>query len=191
MGGRCEAHYIGEHNAKCYYYDFTSLYPDVGRRRLPYGRPKKVEGRRVDRWNKHYKQNKGLPLIIGMMKFRIRTKDFDALPIHGIKINSKLIFPHFENWTELTLWSNEFNYANSLNIYEYELIEAVHFGDREMMRKEDKESFWEDGILKSFFEDAVEKKALAKKDKKPALAQSYKIVANSGYGFWGLNANVD
>ena len=191
MGGRCEAHFIGEHSDKCYYYDFTSLYPDVGRRRLPYGRPKKVEGRRVDRWNKHYKQNKGLPLIIGMMKFRIRTKDFDALPIHGIKINSKLIFPHFENWTELTLWSNEFNYANSLNIYEYELIEAVHFGDREMMRKDDKESFWEEGILKSFFEDAVEKKALAKKDKKPALAQSYKIVANSGYGFWGLNANGD
>jgi hypothetical protein len=37
----------------------------------------------------------------------------------------------------------------------------------------------------------VNKKAIAKKNGQPALAQAYKIIANSGYGFWGLNANGD
>ena len=192
MGGRCEAHYIGEWMKNCYYYDFTSLYPDVGRCRLPYGKPYKIEKERIEKWNRMYKKDKRkLPLIVGMMKFKIRTIDFDALPIHGIKVNHKLTFPHFKDWTEITLWANEFNYANSLDVYEYELIDAIHFGEQMVIKKSQKDNFWNEGFLKGFFEDAVNKKALAKKAKKPALAQSYKIIANSGYGFWGLNANGD
>ncbi len=191
MGGRCEAHMIGELKSNCYYYDFTSLYPDVGRRRLPYGLPAKVSKERIDRWNSRYKSGGRLPLIIGMMKFKITTKDFDALPIHGIKKDGKLLFPHFKKPTELTLWANEFHYGHSLDIYEYELLEAIHFGEQNAIRKSEKENFWDEGILSGFFTEAVDKKALAKKQKKPALAQSYKIVANSGYGFWGLNANGD
>jgi hypothetical protein len=191
-GGRCEAHYIGEWKENCYYYDFTSLYPDVGRKRLPYGKPERVPKDRIKRWNTRYKENKHrLPLINGMMKFRIKTIDFDALPIHGIKRNHKLIFPHFEEWTEITLWSYEFIYANGLDVYEYELLDAIHFGHSLCIKKSEKETYWDEGFLKAFFEDAVNKKAKAKKDKKPALAQSYKIIANSGYGFWGLNANGD
>ena len=191
MGGRCEAHIIGELNSNCYYYDFTSLYPDVGRKRLPYGKPEKINKMKLDRWNRRYKEGKILPLIVGMMKFKITTKDFNALPIHGIKRDGKLLFPHFKTPTELTLWANEFNYGHSLGIYEYELLEAIHFGEQGAIRRDEKENFWDEGILSGFFTDAVEKKALAKKQKKPALAQSYKIVANSGYGFWGLNANGD
>ena len=191
MGGRCEAHYIGEFNKKCYYYDFTSLYPDVGRKRLPYGKPNRLERSRIGVWNDRYKNGGKLPLIIGMMKVRVRTTDFDALPIHSIKMEGKLLFPHFKEWIELTLWANEFNYAHSLNIYEYELIDAIHFGEQCSIRRNEKETFWDEGVLSGFFTEAVEKKALAKKQKKPALAQSYKIVANSGYGFWGLNANGD
>lgn len=191
MGGRCEAHYIGEHKADLFYFDFTSLYPDVGRRRMPYGRPERVNKERIARWNERIKTGKRLPLIIGMMKFNIRTKDFTKLPLHGIKREGKLLFPHFKEWTELTLWANEFNYGNTLDMYEYELIDAIHFGEQQQIHRGERETFWDDGILKGFFTEAVDKKALAKEQKKPALAQSYKIVANSGYGFWGLNANGD
>jgi hypothetical protein len=51
FGGRCEAFYIGEQKKKLYYYDFTSLYPDVGRCRLPYGEPIKLTNCRIQRWN--------------------------------------------------------------------------------------------------------------------------------------------
>ena len=191
-GGRCEAHYIGEWDKNCYYYDFTSLYPDVGRKRLPYGKPYKVDEKRIEKWNRQYNENKQrLPLINGMMKFLIKTVDFDALPIHGIKRNNKLIFPHFDEWTEITLWSYEFIYANSLDIYEYKLLDAIHFGEQMVIKRSERKTYWDEGFLKDFFEDAVSKKAIAKKNKKPALAQSYKIIANSGYGFWGLNANGD
>ena len=215
VGGRCEAHFIGEHKEKTFYYDFTSLYPDVGRKRLPYGKPFMVCQSTIDKFNdrvnkplviKKSKYGRGdfeekLPTIVGMMKFKVKTIDFDALPIHGIKKDGKLIFPTFENWTEITLWSNEFNYAYSLGIYEYKLESAISYiygghGDypngRPIRRCENRNgSFWDEGILKNFFTEAVDKKALAKEQKKPALAQSYKIVANSGYGFWGLNANGD
>jgi hypothetical protein len=36
------------------------------------------------------------------------------------------------------------------------------------------------------FEDAFKRKAGAKRNGNPALAQVWKIIANSGYGFWGL-----
>lgn len=190
-GGRCEAFMIGELKTNCYYYDFTSLYPDVGRRRMPYGLPEFITAERTKRWNDAYKNKTKLPLIIGMMRFMIRTKDFNALPIHGIKRHHKLIFPHFGEWTEITLWANEFNYAHSLDIYEYELLEAIHFGDQMCKKKTDGDEFWDEGILSAFFTDGVEKKSLAKKAKKLALALCYKIIINSGYGFWGLNANGD
>jgi len=190
-GGRCEAFMIGELNSDCYYYDFTSLYPDVGRRRLPYGRPEYVGEERIRRWNNCYKENRKLPLVVGMMKFKIKTKNFEMLPVHGIKRNHKLLFPQFKEWVYITLWSNEFNYGHELDMYDYELVEAIHFGEQTCIKRSERDTFWDEGMLSPFFTDAVDKKALAKKQKKPALAQSYKIVANSGYGFWGLNANGD
>jgi len=194
LGGRCEAHYIGEWDKKCYYYDFTSLYPDVARKIVPYGTPFYYQRYEVDRWNKLYKEKKPLPLFVGMMKFKVKTKDFNALPIYGIKRENKLLFPHFGEWTEITIWSNEFNYANQLDIYDHILIDAIKFRMNGQMnyKKGERLSYWnEEGILAPFFEDAVDRKAKAKKDKKLALAQCWKIVANSGYGFWGLNANGD
>ena len=37
-----------------------------------------------------------------------------------------------------------------------------------------------------FFTDAFKKKAAASKIGNEAMTQIYKIIANSGYGFWGL-----
>ena len=209
FGGRCEAFYIGEQKKKLYYYDFTSLYPDVGRCRLPYGEPVKYDN--VDRWNEWYKLNKtykggiGLTPIRGVVKVKVKTKNFDALPLHACKDNHRLTFAHFNDWTELTMWYRELEYGISLDIYEYELIDAIEFkgghhtyitteymnGPMNKKGKKDKHTFWNEGLLKDFFEDAVNKKAIAKKNGQPALAQAYKIIANSGYGFWGLNADGD
>lgn len=207
FGGRCEAFYIGEMKKKLYYYDFTSLYPDVGRCRLPYGEPKEVEEYVIDRWNEWYKSGRFMNLspIRGIVKVRVKTKNYDALPLHACKDNHRLTFAHFGEWTELTMWYRELEYGIGLDIYEYELIAGIEFlgghhtyvltsymnSPANKKNKKDREHFWNEGILKDFFEDAVNKKALAKKNGQPALAQAYKIIANSGYGFWGLNANGD
>lgn len=197
-GGRNEAHYIGEWNKKCYYYDFTSLYPDVARRRVPYGKPQMFYGSDVDKWNNRYKNKIPLRRFVGIMRFKVKTKDFNALPIYGIKKDHKLLFPHFKEWTEISVWSNEFNYANELDIYDHILLEGISFSmegwnDYHKNEKDgNRETYWKGkGILANFFTDAVERKATAKAEKKLALAQCWKIVANSGYGFWGLNANGD
>ena len=183
-GGRCEAFYIGEIIKKVYYYDFTSLYPDVGRCYLPYGEPIKLRSK-VETFNECYKQGHPLPLIKGIVKMRVKTKNFDALPLHAKRIGGKLLFSHFEDWTEITMWYRELLYGVELDIYEYEMIEGVEFGSAIMPQRYrssthesgknwSRETFWKsDGILKEFFEDAVDKKAEAKKNGQPALAQDY------------------
>ena len=191
-GGRNEAFFIGEFMGKTYYNDFTSLYPDVGRCRLPFGKPNRWTKKDVSNWNKRYKEGKNPQLCIGIVKMKVKTKDFSILPLHAIKSEGKLLFPHYENETELYLWYNEFLYGNSLGQYEYELVEAISFGEPQFsIKKSEKETFWKEGVLHDFFNDAFEKKGRAKAEGKLALAQCYKIVANSGYGFWGLNARGD
>ena len=212
-GGRCEAFYIGEQMKKLYYYDFTSLYPDVGRKFLPYGKPIRLTEKQIQNWMNRYngdldKMNRmyrdtpkfqkytlkewreSLRVIKGIVKVRVKTKDFKALPLHAIKNKDRLTFAHFAEWTELTLWYRELIYGISLDIYDYELIDGIEFEGGKCAYK-DKDKFWDEGILKNFFTDAVEKKAKAKKAGQPAMAQAYKIIANSGYGFWGLNADGD
>ena len=210
-GGRCEAFYIGERTTKLYYYDFTSLYPDVGRMFIPYGKPVRMDTEDIETWNERYKSNTEdgtnlqYQLKKAMVKVKVKTKDFDALPLHAIKSGQRLTFAHFEDWMEITMWYRELLYGISLDIYEYELVDGINFegGQRAFVKTsymnsqankkgdKDKDRFWDEGILKDFFEDAVSKKAKAKKAGQPAMAQAYKIIANSGYGFWGLNADGD
>lgn len=192
FGGRNEAFFIGEQKTKIYYNDFTSLYPDVGRNRLPYGKPKKWSKTDIRKWNERLKEGKNPRPILGIIKVRAKTKRFDILPLHGFRKDNKLLFPHLVNPTEIYLWYNEFLYGHSLDAYEYELIDAISFGDPIFgIKKSEKETFWKNGVLSEFFNDAFDKKGKAKADGKLALAQCYKIVANSGYGFWGLNARGD
>jgi hypothetical protein len=233
-GGRCEAFYIGEQIKKLYYYDFTSLYPDVGRKFVPYGEPKRVSEKFIEKWMNIYNGNKdiliersplhlrefykkkyekrtikewreNLPLIKGIVKVLVRTKDFKALPLHALKHKHRLTFAHFAEWTELTMWFRELLYGIELDIYEYKLIDAIEFDGghcyvatdymndpiKNKKNAKDREHFFDEGILKDFFTDSVERKADAKKAGQPAMAQAYKIIANSGYGFWGLNADGD
>ena len=210
-GGRNESLFIGREKKKLYYFDFTSLYPHTARFRVPYGRPYELHSEDIENLNKRGKEKgweealkNNFPL--GMIRVKMKTTDTTKLPLHGIKRDGKLLFPNYENWTENTLWTSEMVYGASLNMYDYEILGAVCFappdrnygGDLEKqdrgiwsMRKDEKEDFWSspNGVLKDFFEDAFRGKADAKREGKLALAFAEKIIANSGYGFWGINVN--
>jgi hypothetical protein len=239
-GGRNESLYIGRKLGKLYYFDFTSLYPDVARYRVPYGRPYLLTENGINILNEKRAgytlregtaQEKVYPprswseiftttFPLGMIRVRMKTKPdkYNELPLHAIKRDGKLLFPVYENWTENTVWTSELIYGAELDIYDYEILGGVCFAaDRpygsyelstfangeldghtkyasELYRKknnEDMEDFFQspNGILCDFFEDAFNGKAAAKKAGKEALAFAEKIIANSGYGFWGINVN--
>jgi hypothetical protein len=167
-GGRNECFKLGNYeadaNKKLYYMDFTSLYPSVGRKKLPYGEPKDTTFNNIND-EPIRKLPKG---YFGFVKCKIRTKDRSALPKHCIYKDSRLIFPIFDEWETLTIFTPEIDYA----IYEYEFIKGVSFNSSNFLDK--------------FFTDGFNKKAKAKKDHQPALTASFKTVINSGYGFWAL-----
>lgn len=157
FGGRVECHKMGKIQ-KAYYYDFTSLYPDVGRKFLPYGEPKMIK----------INSDKLPEGFFGWVRCKVKTKNKKAVPKHAILNNSRLIFPICENWTEMNLFSEELDY----DIYDYQFIEGVKFEKAKFKKK--------------FFNDGFIKKAKSKANGNPAMAQAYKIIINSGYGFWGL-----
>lgn len=157
FGGRVECHKLGK-IFKAYYYDFTSLYPDVGRNYLPYGEPEMIK-------INSDKLPKG---FFGWVSCMIKTKNKKAIPKHGMLKDSRLIFPIFENWTSINLFSEELDFS----IYDYKFIDGVKFKKAKFKKR--------------FFNDGFHNKAKAKREGNPAMAQAYKIIINSGYGFWGL-----
>ena len=98
----------------------------------------------------------------------VKTKRKDFIPKHSMLKGSRLIFPIFEKWTEINVFSEEMDYEQ----YEYKFLQLVKF--KKAMFK------------RSFFDDGFMNKAKAKASGNPAMAQAYKIIINSGYGFWGL-----
>lgn len=158
FGGRVECFQIGEVD-RCYYYDFTSLYPDVGRKLLPYGEPEIVKLNKAKKLDKSF---------FGWVECLVRTKNTKHIPKHAVLKDDRLIFPIFENWTKINLFSEELDYQQ----YEYEFITGVKFKKSRIKQK--------------FFNDGFRNKAKAKAEGNPAMAQAYKIIINSGYGFWGL-----
>jgi len=158
FGGRVECFQMGEVD-KCYYYDFTSLYPDVGRKYLPYGEPEIVKFNKAKELDKDF---------FGWVECLVKTKNTKHIPKHAVIKDDRLIFPIFENWTKINLFSEELDYEQ----YEYEFITGIKFKKSRIKQK--------------FFNDGFRNKAKAKAEGNPAMAQAYKIIINSGYGFWGL-----
>ena len=176
FGGRNECFKLGTQvTGKVYYYDFTSLYPAMGCNLLPYGKPEWVDGIHDDP-----SRSDGINIhdFFGFTEVYVRTKEdaFSRKPIHAVLENSKLLFKHFKTWTKLTLFSEEIEYGLSNDMYEYK------FDDCKGIK------FKQGCIMKKFFEDCFEKKAQAKQNGQSAMELTYKIIANSGYGFWGLRA---
>ena len=68
----------------------------------------------------------------------------------------------------MNLFSEELDFEE----YDYEFITGIKFKKARFKQR--------------FFNEGFVKKAEAKANNNPAMAQAYKIIINSGYGFWGL-----
>jgi hypothetical protein len=169
FGGRNEVFKLREVGDKAYYYDFTSLYPAVAQNYLPFGEPEWVQ---VD-------SQKKFDRFFGFCDVWVKSKDFSKKPIHAhlmpVKSSKRLVFAHYKDWTKMRLFSQEIRLGMKSGVYEYK------FDDECLGIKFSSKPF-----LKDFFKQCFEKKATAKKEGHDALSQTYKIIANSGYGFWGL-----
>ena len=161
-GGRVEIFHLGRvPGDKFYYYDFTSLYPAMGIKDLPFGEPVWVN--KFDVFE-HF----GFASVL----VKSRENMLHKTPLHGLKEDGKLLFRHFQEWTPLTLFSEELKLGIKSGMYEYDIQGGLTFQSAPWMA--------------DFFTDAFQRKADAKRDGNPALAQVWKIIANSGYGFWGI-----
>ena len=144
---------------------------------LPYGKPEKkneanwnLHKTRTSNWTKEQKAD--FDDFFGFVQVKVRTLRKDIVPLHGIKHNGKLEFPIMENWTHTTLFSEEIKLGLKENQYDYIFGDAIEF-QRGM-------------ILKDFMQDGFQKKAEAKSKNQSAMAQIWKIIINSGYGWFGL-----
>lgn len=163
-GGRVEIFKLGKIEGPLYYLDFTSLYPSMGKHDLPYGKPVF-----------HSDLSNGLPEdFFGFVRCRVRSTDFTRKPLHAYMDHDggKLLFPYFKEWTEMDLFSEEVRRGMAEGMYEYEFVDGY--------------AFRRAPVMKDFFESLFRRKASASAEGKKALAQVFKIILNSGYGFWGL-----
>lgn len=169
LGGRNECFMLGRIPGSCYYYDFTSLYPFVGTLLLPVGVPSKHDyvGKTIEQ-----------ALRMNQMGF-IRTKVTGTkemlrfnLPLHGVHKDNRLLFPYIENPIEIVLFTAEIREGLKTG-YKYEPIDGY--------------SFERDTVMRNFFRDCSEYKKQARHDGDDAIAAMWKIINNSGYGFWGYN----
>lgn len=196
FGGRVECFYspntfrdksqqtpLDEMFQKAYYYDFTSLFPDVGRNDLPHNRPVYCN-------NKTTIEAIRKGTFFGFVHCRIRSKkafadadpECNIKPVHGNK-GARLTFQRYTDWVETTLFSEEIYYADSLTVtdkegnvikgmYDYLILDGLHFQ--------------KGPVLRHFFEDMCQRKIQAKKEGNKCGEAINKNLANSGYGFWAL-----
>jgi len=189
-GGRCEAFRCGEVDKKVYYYDFTSLYPDVGRLPMPIGQPKWLTNPGTEEENKQQIKNIWTQRVVNgqtfnttaFWKVKVRspnvvegntTSSLVRKPLYGMQEDGMYVFRWYKEWTEQVIYEEEIKFAieNKLD-YEYEPINAI--------------TFQKGAVLKSCMEHLFKKKAEAKEQGKPGLSKTWKIIINSLYGVWGL-----
>jgi len=180
LGGRTEVLYkCGKCDGdKWWSFDFTSLYPAMcAKHDMPYGKPEPMNksnwalhGTKSSTWTKD--QRRAFDNFFGFAQVKVRTLRPDIVPLHGIKAHGKLHFPIMETWTQTTLFSEEIKLGLEEGQYEYIIGDAIQFQRGK--------------ILKEFMSDGFKKKAEAKSQNQAALAQVWKIIINSGYGFFGL-----
>jgi len=188
FGGRNECFAIGEIKGPLYYYDFTSLYPAVGRQKLPTGnctRINDINNLRVhqETHNKKFSSNEPFLQFVFSRIYRTafircmvkgsREMLKGAKPLHGMKQDGKLIFPYITDKIEITITSVELLYGLKLG-YEYDVLEVLNFDKPHP-------------FMNDFFTDCGNNKIASKNRGDEALTFTWKIIINSGYGFWGYN----
>lgn len=163
-GGRVEVFHLGK--VPCdhfYYYDYTSLYPSVMLEDLPYGIP---EYRDIITMNDIIEGK-----FYGVCKARVSSIDNKKKPLHAVVYDNKLTFPYLSSEV-LTLYSDEILLGYRQGLYNYELIDGYHFQRGK--------------VCKGFVDGIYDKKKNADIKGNSAEKKVWKIILNSGYGFWGL-----
>ena len=150
-------------------YDFTSFYPSVARGLIPYGKPKWIDNLEHIKMKDMEKFLKNNP---GFYEVEILSSPTNKHPLHGTFYEHKYVFPYFEKYDGLVIFSPEIILGIGIG-YKYKL----KCGYTQQMAP----------ICKKFFEKMISVKMKAAKEGHKALEYSGKINANSGYGFYGFN----
>lgn len=167
FGGRTEAFRLNTIKGKVFYDDFTSLYPSMAHsNRLPYGKPEWVE----------FKSNDDFKGFFGFCDVYVRSINFEKKPIHAtnhkIEGENKRLFAHYQDWKKMNLFSQEIRLGMEKGMYEYKFegCKGIRFKSGMFMRK--------------VFQECFDQKQ--KNNDNEAMRMTWKIIANSLYGFWGL-----
>lgn len=181
FGGRTECFFQGHIKGPLWYYDFTSLYPFCLLKSLPYGVPKIIYGLgNCDRKRKNNISDESLfkkivlsPNNYGWYVVKIKSNSYNWKPLHAQKINKRLFFSHFKDWTEIFIFSEELKLSFKLKLdYSYQFVRFYKFENKCYYKK----------FIKYLY--VLKKKGTL--DNNYVLRTVGKLLLNSAYGFWGL-----
>lgn len=182
FGGRVECRKIGYFETKptqnqwIFMFDINSLYPAVMQQDLPYGKPEFFgKEAMIQAGMIHAKTNRLLYKCFGFVWCRLKNKEkMEDIPyLHAYHDGIRLMFPHFDQSTDVLIFSEEIKLSQKLKLpYEYEFIGVIQFQRHP--------------FLKEFVDDFYAKKKQAGKDKQPAKKMIYKLFLNSLYGTFGI-----
>lgn len=153
--------------------DFNSLYPDIMLLPLPCGKYDYVKQQDLFREGLIYYNEERKRIFLSEKAsgyFHVRYRGKKCL--HPVKVNGKLMFPQFDQWTELTVLAESVKYNQKHEGEEYEILEAIRFDVGE--------------ILKAYILYFWKMRKQATKDKKKALSAVIKLLMNSLYGYLGM-----
>ena len=169
-GGRVECFHSGKVKKKLYYLDYTSLYPSQMVKNLPFDKPIECNCQTT-------KKLLDDQSFFGFVRVMVKTIDCTQLPLHAYRDpkQKKLLFRHFKDFTEITIFSDEYYRGLKTKMYEYKVLDGVKFNKAKFLKKASIDSY--------------KKKLKAGNEGNKALKQCYKIILNSLYGFWGLRVN--
>lgn len=168
FGGRTEVGWQKKVEGKIYMYDVTSLYPYAALNDLPAGRPEILEAEQT-----RAMMEEGS--FFGFVVCRVKSVPEDEQqgyfrPLHGCRARNRLVFPIFEDWTEIVLFSEEIVKAKQYGYrYEYDYLQGL--------------SFKRYPVLRDFMLTATRRKAEADARGDSVGRTMSKLVANSGYGW--------
>lgn len=194
-GGRTESFFIGQIPEKKFYmYDVCSEYPTVGKNYLPCGKPRILDHEQIKKlyWVKRNNQINFCPWLPGSFFGWVRCvvkdrepENFNRYRLLGLKVNQKLYFPIFDEWTDITLFSGEIYTAMKSKLYDFDFTKAKFV---EFCRGKILEEYFDSMFQNKDEADREAKNAKDEETKKGAITRKelYKIELNSVYGKFGM-----
>ena len=194
FGGRTESFVIGDFsNITAFMKDFNSLYPKVMLNDLPYGVPEVYTTKEmfteglisrtiIESQDQCYMEDKISEKCFGFVWVIVKTKEnYDkksksgfALPrLHAYHTGERLLFPDFDEFTDILVWSEELKLSQKYELqYDYEIKGCIQY---------QREAFLA-GYVTQFYAE----KQKAGQLKLAASKLVYKLLLNSLYGIFGI-----